>query len=399
MEIDPAWLQLGVPHSLPSFNQQVGLIDAALQELAWQGTDRDIIKNGGIAADCVGRHATAIGLWEELSRLNNEDHEAHYELGCQHLLLGKYEAGWQDYLHYFQTPQYVGKVADFPPIWDGHSSADGILVFADQGYGDAIMTLRYVPQLSPYFQRKLFFCDDSLAPLAEATNYFEAVVTPNAIRTSRYGSLAGMHCQYHAPVMSLPAHFHAFAPDYPPPPGYFQVDAALINYLRRPFADSQGIRVAVAWKGKPSTPRDPLRSFEPALLRPLTQTPGTTFFAIQWEAEDQEIEDLGPGVTNMYPTMRRMRFRGRPWSLLETAAFVGGMDLVITCDSVVAHVAGAMNVTTWIPLPFASEWRWGLNKRYGLWYPENVRLFRQNQYGNWAPVFDAMKQELQRMVT
>jgi hypothetical protein len=57
-----------------------------------------------------------------------------------------------------------------------------------------------------------------------------------------------------------------------------------------------------------------------------------------------------------------------------------------------------MNVITWIPLPIASEWRWGLNKKYGLWYPENVRLFRQKQYGNWAPVFDAMKQELERMV-
>jgi hypothetical protein len=130
----------------------------------------------------------------------------------------------------------------------------------------------------------------------------------------------------------------------------------------------------------------------------LTQIPGTSFFAIQWEAESQEIADLGPDVKDLWPTMKTLPFGDRGWSLLETAGFIAGMDLVITCDSVVAHVAGTMNVATWVPLPLASEWRWGLNKKYGLWYPDNVKLFHQQQYRDWAPVFDEMKEKLEDLV-
>jgi hypothetical protein len=353
---------------------------------------RDLLRQAAGSADWLGRHQTALRCYEEILRDNPADKEAHSELGMQLLMLGRFAEGWKEYLHLYYTPKQLRAAEDLPPPWDGQTGGDGILVVSDQGEGDAVMSLRYARKLRERFARVFFFCQPGVADLADTTGYFDEVIPTNGIVSSRHRS-AALGCEYHVPVMALPAYFHAFDPDKPPPAGYFNLDPRLTTNLRDKFWSGEGYRVGLAWRGKPGTPRDPIRSFDPSLLSPLVDLAGPKFFSLQSEQEDGETDSLGDSVMALWPEMKRWcRLPDRSWSLLETASFIASLDLVVTCDSVIAHVSGAVGVPTWVALPAASEWRWGLGDRTD-WYP-TAKLFRQSRYAEWEPVFAEMARSL-----
>jgi hypothetical protein len=382
----------------PSEAVLMGRIDAAAEANPPAGDYKGLLWNAASAADWLGRHQTALRCLDEYLRLDPGDHQAHYERGVQLLMDGKFGTGWKEYRRLYQTPKQLQKVAGFPPFWNGQAAGDGILVFSDQGDGDAIMSLRYARMLKERFHRVLFNCSEDLLELAKTLGCFEAVIPFNGFTHSEYGSIAGLQCQYHVPVMALPGYFGAFDPNPPPPPPYFGVGPGLINHLREHFGGGGGFRVGLAWRGKPGTPRDPVRSFDVGEYRPLMAVPGVEFFSLQWECEDGELDDLPAQVKDMYREARQWpRSHGRPWTFLETAALAASMDLVVTCDSVISHVAGAMNVPTWVALPVASEWRWGVKTESSGWYPK-TRLFRQMRYQEWEPVFAGMAAALEELL-
>jgi tetratricopeptide (TPR) repeat protein len=397
---DEDWAKLaGIGKSrAPSAAVLEGRITAAADADPKSENYSTLLWDAASAADWLGRHQTALRCINEFLRIQPENNEARYERGLQLLMAGNAGVGWKEYRRLYLTPKQIQKAGGLPPSWNGQAAGDGILVFSDQGEGDAIMALRYAPRLKERFNRVLFNCSHSLVDLAKTMPCFEAVIPFNGFAQSEYGSIAGLQCQFHVPVMALPAFFGAFDPDPPPPPPYFDVTAELVAFLREHFGGKGAFRVGLSWKGGPGTPRDPVRSFDIAEFQPLMAIHGVEFFSLQWETEGGETDDLPVAVKDMYREAKAWpQSHGKPWTFLETVALAATMDLVVTCDSVIAHVAGAMDVPTWVALPVASEWRWGVKTARSGWYPK-ARLFRQRKYDEWKPVFDDMAAELAQLV-
>ncbi|MCE9531541.1 MAG: hypothetical protein K8T89_10535 [Planctomycetes bacterium] len=322
------------------------------------GNYKDVMWSAASAADWLGRHQTALRSLDAVLQIDPDDHQAHYERGLQLLMAGKFPEGWTEYSRLYQTPKQVRKVDGFPPPWDGKADGEGILVFSDQGDGDAIMALRYARELKKRFGRVIFNCDPNLADLAKTIGCFEEVIPFLGFSGSKYGSIKGLECDYHVPVMALPGHFGAFAPDPPSLPPYFTLDPALVANMQRELRFSEGYRVGVAWRGNSGTPRDPVRSFDAEEFLPLAAVPGVEFFSLQWESGDGEADCLNVHGKEIYRLARSRNRRGIPWTFLDTAAFVASLDLVITCDSAIAHIAGALDVPTWVAEEMAVElWR------------------------------------------
>ena len=162
-------------------------------------------KKPDCAADWLGRHQTAQRCFEEILRGDSEDHNTHYELGHQLLMLSDFTHGWREYLHRYQTEEHLQKAHTLgvPPVWDGHTDGNGILVYSDQGEGDAIMMMRYVPQLRRHFKRVFFLCGEMLADLAGTTDFFDEVIAIERVSSSRHGSIAELYCEYSTPVTAL----------------------------------------------------------------------------------------------------------------------------------------------------------------------------------------------------
>jgi hypothetical protein len=396
---DENWARLaGIGASLaPSEAVLEGRIIAAGEADPKSANYVKLLWDAAPAADWLGRHQTALRCIDEVLRVQPENNEALYERGLQLLMSGNAGPGWNEYRQLYFTPKQVQKADGLPPSWDGKAAGDGILVRSDQGDGDAIMALRYAPWLKQHFNRIVFYCNQPLVDLAKTMPCFEAVIPFNGFGQSEYGSIAGLQCQYHVPVMALPGFFGAFDPHPPPPPPYLNVSPELIAFLRERFGDTGGLRVGLCWRGGPGTPRDPVRSFDVAKFQPLLEIGGVEFFSLQWDTENGEVDDLPAEVMDMYQESKGYLLSNKkPWTFLETAALAATMDLVVTCDSVIAHVAGAMNVPTWVALPVASEWRWRLKTDRSDWYPK-VKLFRQRKYNEWKPVFDDMAAELAQL--
>ena len=322
----------------------------------------------------IAAYRAALGLEPHLV-------EAHVNLGMQLLLAGRYAEGWPEYEWRLRYPEYAA-AATSAPRWDG-TDAGGrtILLDAEQGYGDAVLFARYAPLVAARGARVVLRCAPELAGLLRAT--------PGVAEVAVRGATPPF--DLHCPLPSLPGVFGTTLESIPAGVPYVFAEPATVARWQSRLADAQGrCRVGLVWASQSKHRTAAAKSVALQALAPLGAVTGVRFYGLQKGDAARQAQQAPPGLDIIDLSHDLLDFA-------DTAAALAGMDLVISVDTAVAHLAGAMARPTWTLLKRAPDWRWLLGRDDCPWYP-TMQLFRQREPGNWQPPVAAMAAELREFV-
>jgi tetratricopeptide (TPR) repeat protein len=334
--------------------------------------------NLGFALQEQGRLADAEACYREALRLKPDYAEAHFHLGFLLLLRGDLARGWPEYEWRWQTRDNLAGLT--PPTWDG-GVLDGrtILLQVEQGFGDTFQFIRYARLVKNKGGRVLLQCPSTVTAVMAGCVDIDLLVPE--------GTPVPDH-DVRSPLMSLPLLFGTTLETIPAEVPYLAADIDRAGHWRARLAELPGFKVGICWQGRTQHKRDPLRSVPLAWFRPLAAMPDVCLIVLQRGAGLEQLAHEGE-----HPRIVNLPAEG--W--FETAALIHGLDLVISVDTAVAHLAGALGVPTWLALSTIPDWRWLLNREDSPWYP-TMRLFRQRQFGDWADVFRRLAVEMRSLL-
>lgn len=315
-----------------------------------------------------------------------EDAGPHTLLATCLLMRGDLAAGFREYEWRTRLAdgQVEARVLPTPP-WEG-GALDGrrILLHDEQGLGDGIQFARYAPLLARRGAHVIVECNDTLVRLF-ATLPGVATVVGRSSPTPEH--------DVHAALMSLPHLLGTTLATVPAEVPYLTAEPSLVRIWRDRLGPARaGVRVGLVWAGNAGLPDDPKRSPGLEPLLPLLDLPGVAFVSLQKGGGRADLERLGDRLPTGFHDIGDALH-----NLADTAAVVAQLDLVISVDSAVAHLAGALGRPVWTILRAESEWRWMLERTDSPWYP-TMRLFRQGRAGDWSDVVAALRTALQRAV-
>ena len=300
-----------------------------------------------------------------------------YERGLLDLRLGTLPRGWERYESRLECPDLTFPKRDFTqPRWDGRSFAGKtLLVHFEQGLGDTFMFVRYLAQVKTLGGRVLLETQPALADVVATCPGVDEVVP--------YGSPVPAF-DLHIPLLSLPWLFGTDLQSIPAEVPYLHVPELVPNRerIKERLATTEGsIRIGLAWAGSSRHPRDAERSLHPAVLAPLGTLPGVSWYSFQLLAAE---EPRLPGLVSLDPSIRNFS---------DTAYALNGMDLVITVDTALAHLAGALGIPTLLLVAFFPDYRWMMGRGDTPWYP-TMRIYRQPSPGDWGAVISRVMEDL-----
>jgi Flp pilus assembly protein TadD len=327
--------------------------------------------NRGVALHELGRFEEALAAYDAALAIEPDDAECRRNRGMTRLLLGRFEAGWADYEARWQTRRFKdeGRGRDpRKPRWAVDAVKDGttVLVQAEQGIGDTIQFARYIPRIAALGFHVTLQCPGPLMRLLASLEGVTKIV--------EQGGPAPDH-DFHIPMLSLPAAFSTRLESVPADIPYLKPEKDETAAWRDELSDVAGPRIGIAWKGSAAHPRDRVRSPGLAPLLPLLALPGASFLSLQKDGGAADLAAHGLDAV-IDPTVALRDFAA-------TAALVANLDLVVTCDTAVGHLAGALGRPVVMLLPHVPEWRWLLERGDTPWYP-TMRLIRQPAPGDWA---------------
>jgi tetratricopeptide (TPR) repeat protein len=329
-----------------------------------------------------GQLSAAIDCYKEAIELNPDYAEAHRNLGTALLTLGDFQQGLDEYEWRWQMPIFQQDPASslIQPLWDGSDLAGkSILIHSEQGYGDTLQFIRYLSLLKERNASVVVACPSPLIRLLSHMEGIEAIA-------DRYDSLPATN--WRIPLMSLPHLFGTTLESIPNRIPYISAPETIEREFRAP---QHNIHVGIVWASKAGHLTANKRSCPFNLLSLILSIPGIYFYSLQKDVPDSErhlleahherITDLGHQIGDF----------------ADTAGLISKMDLIITVDTAIAHLAGAMGKPVWVLLPHTSDWRWLLDRDDSPWYP-TMRLFRQKQIGNWEGVITRVAMDLRKWI-
>ncbi len=308
--------------------------------------------------------------------LNPSHADARLALAQNLLARGELEPGWIEYEWRNETEAGRGQLPRITSApWNGMRIPGGkILLVGDQGYGDTIQFARYIPLVAQRCEQVILGCSAEMAPLLARIPGVGVCChrwneIPGHAAHTRLSSLAGL---FHTRLDTIPADVPYLTPD---PPRV----AAWADRLERQLPGRRP-RIGLAWTGRPTHPNDRRRSLRLQRLAPLAATGIGGFVSLQkpFPAADAAAMALFPGLADLSDALTDFE---------ETAALIANLDMVITVDTAIGHLAGALAKPVWIMVPKASDWRWLLDRSDSPWYP-TARLFRQSAPGAWDSVIN-----------
>ena len=346
--------------------------------------------NLGNALHSLGRIEPAIENYQYALQLKPDYADAHWNLSLAHLLSGNFAQGWKGYGWRFKKANwkktYPGRFK--MPVWDGSSFAGKRLYIHDeQGLGDTIQFVRYIPMVKERGGTVIF---ETRRPLLSLLKNYEGI--DHLVERSKDGNPAA-ECDLYIPLLSLPGIFNTTLETIPSGAPYIQADPKKIERWRNRLA-GKGFKVGFVWAGRP-TGRDEnqgLRNRSCPLERfaPLTKIEGIRLYGLQKGEAAIQTESLPEGMMTANPGEEFEDFA-------DTAGVIENLDLVISIDTSVAHLAGAMGKPVWVLLQRVSDWRWMLDREDCPWYP-TMRLFRQKKDNDWDEVICRIECELKKLV-
>ncbi len=324
----------------------------------------------------LGEVAEATDYFERLRAIQPDSAEATANLGIIHLLQGNFAAGWAEYEARRRVGIGEGRVLT-QRQWKGEPlNGATILLHAEQGFGDTLQFVRYVPLVAARGGKVVLEVQPGLRRLLSRTDGAMQVV-------SRGEPLPEFARQ--CPLPSLPLAFGTEMNTIPAKVPYVYPDPVLVDEWREKL-QGDGRRIGLVWGGNPEMQRDRLRSVPLDALMPILKVPGITFYSLQVGAASAQVKNLPRDVRviDLAPQLK---------DFADTAAAVANLDLVISVETSVAHLAGAMGRPLWIMLNKGCDWRWFLEREDSPWYP-TARLFRQSAIGEWKDVVSCIEGEL-----
>ncbi len=298
------------------------------------------------------------------------------------LLAGQYEEGWHEYEWRWLCASHAHRQRRFSvPRWDGQPAPGRtILVHAEQGFGDALQFVRYLPLII----ERAGGSGIILECRPEQASLFKQFESPRMRVVERSASDETLPpFDLHLPLLSAPLTLREFAP-LPAKAPYLVADSKLRDRWRRRLGCEAKFRVGLAWAGDPGHGHDRRRSIPPEKLSPLLEVPGIEFVSLQVAGDPLPAKLADSGIRD---------FRKEIADFSDPAALIAELDLVITVDTATAHLAGALGRPVWVLLPFVPDWRWGVAREDSPWYP-SMRLFRQFEPGEWDDVVQRVIAEI-----
>ena len=326
--------------------------------------------NLGRALRAQNRLEEAAAAYHAALALRPDHAETRWNLAVTDFLRGDWAAAWEGAEWRWRVPGFPTRPRGFAqPLWQGEPAPGRtLLLHAEQGFGDTLMMLRYLPQAAASGARLLLELPAALLPLA-------AGLPAEPVAEGSPLPAFDLHC----PLLSLPRAFATTPATIPAAPYLRPPAAAAARWAGRLPEDGGPPRVGLVWAGRPSHANDARRSIGLAALAPLLAMPGLRFLALQAGPRAAEIArlGLGPQLEDLSPELTDFG---------ETAAALARLDLLVTVDTAVLHLAGALGLRFLALLPFAPDWRWLPGRDDTPWYPSG-RLLRQAAPGDWsAPV-------------
>jgi Flp pilus assembly protein TadD len=369
--------------------QALGRFDAALacydRALALQPDDAQAWNNRAAVLQELRRHAEALHSYGMALQLQPGNAEAHWNQGLLHLQQGRFAEGWRGYewrwqvAHLSVSRQY----RDFPqPLWLGREDLAGktILLHAEQGLGDTLQFCRYATMVAARGARVILEVPPTLVGL------MRTLAGPSEV-LARGAALPPF--DFHCPLMSLPLAFGSTLDTVPAPPGYLRADADKVAAWAALLGPARKPRVGVAWRGSQSHKDDHRRSIGVEAFAGML-TPACEFVSLQ--------DRRDPGDVALPAAGRLREYGDRLADFTDTAALCAAMDLVVTVDTSIAHLAGALGKPAWILLPANADWRWLLAREDSPWYP-HARLIRQQPGEAWNAVLARVRADLDAMAS
>jgi len=313
---------------------------------------------------------------------------AQYNLALTQLRLGKWEQGWAGYEARWRFREVHRVPRTFKqPRWQGEAlKGQRVLLHAEQGLGDTIQFCRYATLVAARGGTAILQVREPVKRLVGSL----AAVRAGQVETALLGTKSpdfDLEC----PLMSLPAVFGTTVETVPWPGAYLGAEPELAVKKRMQFPCVRpGLRVGLAWAGNPRYKADKQRSMQLETLLPVLRTPGFTWISLQKGEPAEQLTDLPDGVFVWDGSSQEQ-------DLAETAALISTLDLVVTTDTCIAHLAGAMGKPVWILLPHLADWRWMQERETTPWYP-TARLLRQSKPDDWAGVVERASEDLGRFL-
>jgi tetratricopeptide (TPR) repeat protein len=326
----------------------------------------------------------AIAATRKAIELRPQMADAHQNLGSHLLLAGRYEEAWPEHEWRWRCQGMPpARAALLRPQWDG-SNLDGqtILLHSDAGLGDAIHSLRYVPMVADRGGKIVVECQKELHCLVRRLKGVSDVVTAA-------DALPPFDVQ--CALMSLPGAFGTTLQTIPSEFPYISVDRSLVESWAQRLSQSRRPRVGLVWAGNPKNTVDLRRSIRLSMFTPLSESREIEFHSLQLGEASRQASDLSG-------SSRIVDHSSELTDFAQTAALVENLDLVISVDTSVAHLAGALGKPIWIMIPFVPDWRWMLTREDSPWY-RTMRIFRQPRPGEWSEVVHRVAHELAKFRT
>jgi tetratricopeptide (TPR) repeat protein len=309
---------------------------------------------------------------------NPDDAAVHYNISLTLLLQGRFADGWKEHEWRFKAKEYQMPRRKFPqPRWNGEElNGRRIFVYAEQGLGDTIQFARYLPMLADRGGQVISECHPELVRLLSGIH---------GVQIIRRGEPLPQF-DLHSPLLSLPMAFGTDLGNIPDNVPYLSAEPEIIEKFAAKIPSDGRKKIGLAWAGSPQHIRDRLRSVTLASLAPLAAAGDFQFFNLQ-------TGDAAKQAKNPPDGMNLIDWSDDLKDLADTAALIANLDLVITVDTSIAHLAGALGKPVWLLLTWLPDWRWMLDRPDSPWYP-TMRLFRQSRLCEWQDAIDRVAMAL-----
>jgi len=330
----------------------------------------EILNNIGNVRLYCGDYLGAQEFFLKAMAMNPESAEARQNSAVVSLIMGEFRRGWIGYESRWKCPTFTTK--EFPtkkPRWKGQNlEGKTIMLTHEQGFGDSIMFIRYAKMVKDRGAARVRF----LGP-PELRRLFDGVDGIDEYLIANTDEDFDFHC----PLLSLPKVFKTTLETVPSSVPY------ITRFQRCPVPESPEMRVGIAWAGRPEHGKDRWRSITAKHFTPLMDLDKIAWVSLQVGAKASMVSDL-PKVIDLSSTLR---------DFTDTAGAIAHLDLIISIDTALVHLAGAMAKPVWMLTPYNPDWRWMLNRTDSPWYP-TMRLFRQPKQDDWDSVFADVRNAL-----
>lgn len=329
----------------------------------------------------------AIKMYNKSIELNSNFTRAHVNLGTALLTKERFEEGFQEYEYRIHDdPFLVDLIKSEKPIWKGEDiSGKTIVVSCESGFGNTIQFSRYLETLQQLNCKIIFRCPEQVQHLFEELEFIEQIVNIEE-HLDDY--------DFWVPLQNL---IYILTPDlknYCPAPTQIKVNDAKIQEWETLMGVDNMVKIGLHWQGSKQNPRDQQNSLELFHYKNIIENKKASFISLQKGNAQSQIEkyNFSKEIINYDPLIDTGSKK-----FIDTAAIIKYLDLVITTDNAIAHLAGSLGTQTWLLLPHVSDWRWFSSNEETIWY-ENFRIYRQQKPGDWTDVVNKVKIDLDILI-